>query len=170
MQVKSTELILKNMVKHCDEMQKAHKMFSNNKSEFVNNSIYQNAVLFSLLQIGELITHLDVDFKEIHSEIPWNKIKATRNIIVHGYDQLNLDIIWNTSQNEISEFRNFCAQNIQADIIYKEITSEQLKALKQKNINFDYKENQRKIIIKYNKSEELSINSAINLLDRNKKL
>lgn len=170
MQVKSIELVLKSMIKHCDAINNAHEMFNNNKTEFLNNSVYQNSVLFSLLQIGELITHINIKFREQHTEIPWNQIKATRNIIVHGYDQLNIDLIWNTSQTDIEEFRNFCTQNVQSEYVYKEITPDQLSVIKQTDINIEIKESQRKIIIKYNVKDEAKIKAVINPKDSGMKI
>ena len=56
----------------------------------------KKAILFDLLQIGELIQKLS---REIKSLIPINDFKGVidiRNHIVHGYIALNLEIIWNT--------------------------------------------------------------------------
>jgi len=46
---------------------------------------------FSIL--GEAVNRIDPDFRNVHSEIPWNKIKGLRNIIVHDYDTIHVEII-----------------------------------------------------------------------------
>jgi uncharacterized protein with HEPN domain len=33
-------------------------------------------------------------FQESHPELPWAAIIGTRNVIVHGYDQIKLPIVW----------------------------------------------------------------------------
>jgi len=48
----------------------------------------------NLSQIGELAGKLDDNFVEEHSEVPWRKIRGMRNRIVHDYEGLRLNIIW----------------------------------------------------------------------------
>ena len=33
------------------------------------------------------------EFQERHNQIPWSSMIGTRNIIVHGYDQVKLQIV-----------------------------------------------------------------------------
>ncbi len=53
-----------------------------------------SACVFSLSQIGELVSRLDVEFVEVNSQIPWRKIKGMRNRIVHDYEGIQLNIVW----------------------------------------------------------------------------
>jgi len=55
----------------------------------------------SLLQIGVLANHLLDDFISSYNDIPWRKIIALRNIVVHGYGELNINILWDTIKNDI---------------------------------------------------------------------
>jgi uncharacterized protein with HEPN domain len=41
--------------------------------------------------------------KSLSPEIPWREIAGMRNVIVHEYDQLDLDVIWDVVQNKLSE-------------------------------------------------------------------
>ena len=52
------------------------------------------ACTLNLSQIGELTVYLDNDFIEINNQIPWRKIKGMRNRIVHDYEGLRLNIVW----------------------------------------------------------------------------
>jgi uncharacterized protein with HEPN domain len=51
------------------------------------------AVLRCFSILGEAISRIDPEFRAIHSEIPWNKIKGLRNIIVHDYDAIHVEMI-----------------------------------------------------------------------------
>ena len=52
------------------------------------------ACVFSLSQIGELAGRLDNAFAEKTNHIPWRKIKDMRNRIVHDYEGIQLNIVW----------------------------------------------------------------------------
>jgi uncharacterized protein YutE (UPF0331/DUF86 family) len=38
-----------------------------------------------------------------YSAIPWREMAGMRDIVVHEYDQLNLDIIWDIIANKLPE-------------------------------------------------------------------
>ncbi|WP_028309114.1 HepT-like ribonuclease domain-containing protein [Desulfitibacter alkalitolerans] len=65
-----------------------------NYTEFRNNSMMVEACVFNLSQIGELVNKLDKEFISNHPEVPWFKIKGLRNRIVHDYEGVNLNLIW----------------------------------------------------------------------------
>jgi uncharacterized protein with HEPN domain len=44
-----------------------------------------DAVLMNFIVIGEMAGKLSEDFKNIHNEIEWWKIKGLRNIVAHNY-------------------------------------------------------------------------------------
>ena len=52
------------------------------------------ACVFNLSQIGELVRHLDNEFIELHSELPWAQIRGLRNRIIHDYEGVNLNLVW----------------------------------------------------------------------------
>lgn len=54
------------------------------------------------MQIGELAKQqLSDETKESINEIPWKQLYGMRNRIVHGYDGVNLTIVWATIKNDI---------------------------------------------------------------------
>jgi len=53
-----------------------------------------NACVFNISQIGELVSKLSSDFLEKNNFIPWRNMKYLRNKIVHDYDGVNLEVIW----------------------------------------------------------------------------
>ena len=54
------------------------------------------ACIFTLEQIGENVKGISAEFKEMHSHIPWQEMVGLRNRIVHDYDGIYLDIVWET--------------------------------------------------------------------------
>ena len=46
--------------------------------------------------IGEAAARVPADFQSAHDQIPWPQIVAMRNRLVHGYDEVDLDVLWDT--------------------------------------------------------------------------
>lgn len=40
-----------------------------------------------------------------HKDISWNKAMATRNILIHHYFGIDLEIVWDTVTKSIPEFK-----------------------------------------------------------------
>lgn len=44
--------------------------------------------------IGEAASRVSASTRDAHSNIPWGQIIGTRNRLVHGYDQIDYNILW----------------------------------------------------------------------------
>ena len=54
-----------------------------------------NLALVRLVEIiGEAAARVTEETREKHPQIPWLDIVGMRNRIVHGYDEVDLDILW----------------------------------------------------------------------------
>ena len=51
--------------------------------------------------IGEAARALPEDVRAIASEIPWSNIVGMRNILVHGYFDIDTDIVWNAATRDV---------------------------------------------------------------------
>ena len=52
--------------------------------------------LLKLVEIvGEAAGRVSTSFQKAHPEIPWREIIGTRNRLVHGYDAVDNNILWN---------------------------------------------------------------------------
>lgn len=63
-----------------------------------------------MLQIGELTTHFTEEFKQVYNEMPWNQIKALRNIVAHNYGKIDKEILWETVINDIPDLKEYCCK------------------------------------------------------------
>ncbi len=62
--------------------------------EFSDDPKTISACVFNLSQIGEMVTRLDSEFLEANSQIPWHKMRGMRNRIIHDYEEIKLNIVW----------------------------------------------------------------------------
>jgi uncharacterized protein with HEPN domain len=51
--------------------------------------------------IGEAARNLPDEVREMAPNIPWHKIIGMRNVLVHGYFMIELDIVWDTVQQDV---------------------------------------------------------------------
>ena len=73
--------------------------------EFIADSKTQDAILYNLIIIGEAANQISDEFQEKHHTIPWSSMIGTRNIIVHGYDQVKLQIVWEILQRDLESLK-----------------------------------------------------------------
>ena len=67
--------------------------------EFIADSKTVDAVIRNFERIGEAANRLPDDFKEIHPNIDWHKIRGFRNRIVHDYMGIDYTIVWEIKNN-----------------------------------------------------------------------
>ena len=60
-----------------------------------------------LVQIGELSSHLrDKDLLQRFPSVPWREIRGFRNVVVHGYGSIDVDIAWESATVGVDELRS----------------------------------------------------------------
>ncbi|MCY4611107.1 MAG: DUF86 domain-containing protein [Gammaproteobacteria bacterium] len=52
-------------------------------------------------RIGEAAYRVPKKFQDDHPEIVWEKIVGMRNRLVHGYDAVDLDVLWSVVENDL---------------------------------------------------------------------
>lgn len=82
--------------------------------EFLADTKTQDAILYNLIIIGEAANQISDDFQERHHNIPWSAMIGTRNIIVHGYDQVKLQIVWKILQRDLDHLKTEVAKVLMA--------------------------------------------------------
>jgi uncharacterized protein with HEPN domain len=100
--------ILLQIIKRCNRV--IEKVSNTSETEFSLNDDIKEVVCFNLFQIGELANGLSVEFINEYNKIPWKQIIGMRNRIVHGYDTINLEIVWNTANESIPELKSYCKE------------------------------------------------------------
>jgi uncharacterized protein with HEPN domain len=71
------------------------------KDEFVENVQLQDSVIRRLLVIAEAARRVSESTRRTLLNISWQEINGMRNRLVHEYDDINLNILWDTVQTEI---------------------------------------------------------------------
>lgn len=77
---------------------------------FMASHTLQDAVLRNLQTMAEATQRLSVASKTKHPEIPWARIAGFRNVLVHNYLGIDLQLIWSITQNEVPALKEVVLQ------------------------------------------------------------
>lgn len=75
------------------------------KSEFLESTQLQDSVIRRVEIIREAIKNIPDEVKEAHSIIPWKKIIGMRDILIHQYFGVDLNLTWKVIEEEIPELK-----------------------------------------------------------------
>jgi uncharacterized protein with HEPN domain len=64
------------------------------QAQFNASKLHQNAVIRSIEIIGEAAGKVSRGFQQAHPEIPWSAIVGMRHRLVHAYNDVDLDLVW----------------------------------------------------------------------------
>lgn len=101
------------MSRHRDEVYLAHmRDFARtageisrdkNRAHLDTDKILRYALLHVVTILGEAASKLSTRIREANSDIPWGSIIGTRNRLIHGYDVVDLDMLWETVEKDIPQ-------------------------------------------------------------------
>ncbi|MGD2207666.1 MAG: DUF86 domain-containing protein [Anaerolineae bacterium] len=63
------------------------------------------AVVRALEIIGEATKRLPMSVREQYPEVPWKGMAGMRDRIIHGYDTVDLQIVWDVVKKDIPEIK-----------------------------------------------------------------
>lgn len=93
------EFFLRDILFACE---RANRFVKDISWEFFETSdLYQSAVQYQLMVIGEAVTKVSRRTKSRHADIDWQSIAGFRHILVHEYFALDIDIIWDSANNDV---------------------------------------------------------------------
>ena len=73
------------------------------QSQFETSRLHQNAVIRSIEIIGEAAGKVSRACQQAHPEIPWSAIVGMRHRLIHDYNQVRIDLVWDVARNRLPE-------------------------------------------------------------------
>jgi len=69
--------------------------------EFLQDRKTSNAVIRSLEVMGEAAKKIPEELRSRYPEIPWKRVAGMRDVLIHEYHGVELEIIWKTVREEL---------------------------------------------------------------------
>lgn len=77
-----------------DCSQRIREYVKDGREKFLQSGVIQDAVLRNLQIMTESCQRLSPELKERHTEVDWRGLTGFRNILVHDYLGIDLEIVW----------------------------------------------------------------------------
>lgn len=74
--------------------------------KFLKNKMAAAAVVRELEIIGEAARNVSREFRRTNAEIPWEQMTGTRNRLIHEYFGVDLEIVWQTVEQDLPNLKN----------------------------------------------------------------
>ena len=103
MSKRNIKLFLQDISNSIDKIQKYISGLS--FDSFKENDLVIDAVLRNLEVIGEAARNIPEDFRSRYSMIPWKRIVAFRNVVIHEYFGVDLEIVWTIVKENLPELK-----------------------------------------------------------------
>jgi uncharacterized protein with HEPN domain len=75
------------------------------KDEFTKSDLLQVWIPSHIQIIGEAANGISQESRKKHQDIPWKDIIAMRHLLVHQYFGIDLDEVWNTTQQDLPRLK-----------------------------------------------------------------
>ena len=69
--------------------------------DFCNDPRTLKAVVWNIATIGEASGQIPETVRIAYPGVPWQDMRGMRNHIVHGYDRIDHEIVWNVIHDEL---------------------------------------------------------------------
>ncbi len=101
--MKKTNRLLQDMLQAIEAIESYAVISFDN---FIEDDKTQDAIMYNFIILGEAANQIPDDFQAKYPEIPWSSMIGTRNVIVHGYDQVKLQIVWDIIEKNLKPLKN----------------------------------------------------------------
>jgi len=75
------------------------------KNDFFASKQLQDSVIRRIEIIGEAVKNLPGELKSKYPGIPWKRIAGMRDILIHEYFGIDLELTWRVAKSEIPKFK-----------------------------------------------------------------
>lgn len=88
-----------------EAIEKIEQHRASQKPDFDADEMLQVWVVHYLQIIGEAASRISPQMQTQHPEIPWGQIIGMRHVLVHGYFDIDLDIVWTAINVDLPELK-----------------------------------------------------------------
>ncbi|MFM6180126.1 MAG: DUF86 domain-containing protein [Dolichospermum sp.] len=83
------------------------------KEEFMQTKMIQDAVIRNFEIIGEATKRLSPELRSKYSDVPWQQMAGLRDVLIHDYLKVNLNLVWQIIEQNLSDLKRQVAAIMQ---------------------------------------------------------
>lgn len=95
----SDQTRVENMLDHAREA--ADLARGRSRADLDTDRVFNLALTRLLEIVGEAAARVSEPTRNQHLHIPWQAIAGMRNRLIHGYDEVDFDVLWDVVQNDL---------------------------------------------------------------------
>jgi uncharacterized protein with HEPN domain len=88
-----------------EAIERIEKYAARGREAFERDELIQTWIVHHLQIIGEAARALPDSIREKYPEVPWSKIIGMRNILVHTYFGIDVDVVWAVVVNDLPDLK-----------------------------------------------------------------
>jgi uncharacterized protein with HEPN domain len=81
--------------------------------DFSKDEKTQYALIRVIEVIGEASKKIPAEIKDQSQDIPWREISGMRDLLIHDYFEVNIQVVWETGKNDLPELKEKIQRLIQ---------------------------------------------------------
>ena len=103
---KDPRVYLAHILECIDRVQKFTKA---GKDAFLQDPMIQDAVIRNFEVIGEAAKRVTDEYRKAYPEIPWRSMGAFRDVLIHNYEGVDLNRVWQVIERELPALKKAIA-------------------------------------------------------------
>ncbi|GIW34058.1 DUF86 domain-containing protein [Meiothermus sp.] len=68
-----------------------------------NSKLIRDAVIRNFEVMGEAAKRLSPAFRMQHPQVPWRSLAGFRDVLIHDYDEVAVEVVWDVIENSLPE-------------------------------------------------------------------
>jgi len=93
---------LRDILEACEHIERYSRR---GKAAYLADELVRNWMAHHIQLIGEAARHVPEEVRSAIPDVPWAQIVGMRHILVHGYFEVDNDLVWTTVERDIPALR-----------------------------------------------------------------
>lgn len=92
-----------------DRIRRIERYTTDGRAAFLASELHQDGVIRSFEVIGEVVKRLDSTLQAQHPDVAWSDFAGFRDVLIHQYDRVRLDLVWRFAQEDLPALKRAVA-------------------------------------------------------------
>jgi uncharacterized protein with HEPN domain len=91
-------------------LERAEEIRQRGRAAFLADWLLQDAAIRNFEIVGEAVKRVSEEIKSAHPEIPWTDLAGFRDVLIHQYFRVDLEIVWALMEKRVAGLRSDLAR------------------------------------------------------------